>query len=69
MREMKLYVWKDVLRDYSAGMIVALAPNLETALTLTDDIFARSDIGRYTPEVVTVTTDAEPKFWCVHGGS
>lgn len=27
-----LYVWRDVLCDYSCGMAFAVAPNLETAI-------------------------------------
>ena len=28
---LKLFVWEDVLYDYTAGMAVALAPNVEKA--------------------------------------
>ncbi len=28
---MKLFVWKDVLRDYSSGMIICVAEDLESA--------------------------------------
>ena len=28
---LKLFVWEEVLRDYSAGVMFALAPDVETA--------------------------------------
>ena len=28
---MKLFVWEDVLHDYTSGMMVALAPDVESA--------------------------------------
>lgn len=58
---MKLYVWEKVLWDYSSGMIVALAPDMETALAMAreqGDWIAR-DMGEVAPEV---------KLWHVHGG-
>jgi hypothetical protein len=33
-KKLKLYVWEDVLEDYTSGMAVALAPDVETALKL-----------------------------------
>lgn len=31
MRDLKLYVWEDVLIDHTSGMMVALAHNVEEA--------------------------------------
>jgi hypothetical protein len=65
----KLFVWENVLTDYSSGMIIALAPDLEAALQLAPDSAAiRSDMGAVTPEVIEVTTDSEPRFWHIWGG-
>lgn len=70
---MKLYVWKDVLYDYSAGMIVVLAPDLETAFaTVKADpaTYERhlEDMGKETPAVVDLAGDVEPQAWWVYGG-
>lgn len=32
--KLKLYVWEDVLSDYTSGVMFALAPDLETAMRL-----------------------------------
>ena len=31
MQDLKLFVWEDVLRDYTSGIMFALAPDVETA--------------------------------------
>lgn len=71
-KPMKLFVWQDVLWDYTDGMIVALAPDLETALALARDsefYGAPGDMGKTEPEVIDLgRVDAEPKLWAVHGG-
>lgn len=33
-KKLKMYVWEDVLTDYTSGMAVALAENVEQALRL-----------------------------------
>jgi hypothetical protein len=69
MVTMKLFVWVDVLHDYSAGMIVALAPDLETALACTEHEGARRDMGAVLPEVTELgAVESVPKLWFVHGG-
>ena len=70
---MKLYVWQGVLCDYTAGMIVALAPDMETALALARageyGESAPADMGRTEPEVTDLgRVNAKPKLWLVHGG-
>lgn len=68
---MKLYVWEDVLWDYSHGMIVALAPDLETALDLGRDQgdWVAGDMGKTKPEVIDLgPAPVEAKLWLVHGG-
>ena len=69
---MKLYVWEKVLWDYSAGMIVALAPDMETALALardSDSPSAPAEMGRVAPEVTDLGWVAsKPKLWLVYGG-
>jgi hypothetical protein len=70
---MRLYVWENVLRDYTSGMIVALAPDMETALALACASMygkaAASEMSETEPEVTSVgRVAAEPKIWLVHGG-
>jgi hypothetical protein len=72
MTDMKLYVWQDVLCDYSCGMIVALAPDLDTAVALGrkdgGDRLAE-EMGRVVPDVTPVTAAAGSEaFWYVYGG-
>ena len=35
--ENKLFVWEDVLCDYTSGMAFAIAPDLETALKILNE--------------------------------
>lgn len=67
---MKLFVWTDVLCDYSAGMIVALAPDLEKALAMGREemSYIAEQMGGKDPEVFDLAGDVEPKFWHVWGG-
>lgn len=68
---MKLYVWKDVLCDWTCGLIVALAPDLETALKLIDEDWVRREMGANFPEVVDLGPLGpvlEPRAWWVSGG-
>ena len=67
---MKLYVWEDVPWDYSHGMIVALAPDMETALALARDSryseTAAGDMGKTEPEVTDLGwVNSKPKLWLV----
>lgn len=73
---MKLFVWENnVLRDWGAGMITALAPDLETALWLAGNHprggeHWRADMGQVTPEVIDLgDVQLEPRLWGVAGGS
>lgn len=59
-RRNKLFIWTGVLIDWSDGLIVALAPDVETAIAKVieqrgaDDIVA-DEMRHYTPEVHEVT--------------
>jgi hypothetical protein len=64
----KLYVWTDALRDYTAGMIVALAPDLETALTAAAEDYVRAEMGRQDPEVIEISNDTPARVFWVYGG-
>jgi hypothetical protein len=65
---MKLYVWEDVLYDYSAGMVVALAPDLESALATVEEDYVRAEMGKAKPTVINLADDVKPQSWWVHGG-
>lgn len=66
---MKLYVWEDVLHDYTAGMIVAVAPDLESALAaVTDSGHVRSEMGRQIPLVIDISDDTPAQVFYVYGG-
>jgi hypothetical protein len=65
----KLYVWEDVLHDYTEGMIVAVAPDLEAALAVvTDSDQVRAEMGRQDPIVITITDDTPAQVFYVYGG-
>lgn len=69
---MKLFVWEDVLRDYKAGMVVAVAPDLEGALQAikTVDDTAYSCIRPLPSETIDLgdCPGVEPRAWIVWGG-
>lgn len=64
-KKLKLYVWEDVLTDYTSGIMVALAPDVETARKLIAEkmTYKTSDLEKE-PQVVT-----EPSAFYVYGGS
>jgi len=65
----KLFVWQEVLYDYTPGMIVALAADLESALKASPDEFVRAEMGKADPvAVIEVTADVPAQVWYVHGG-
>lgn len=69
---MKLYIWEGsgVLSDHTNGMIVALAPDMETALRLIDA--KMEGISYQFPHSPTHVIDLEATpdsaAWYVHGG-
>jgi hypothetical protein len=77
---MRLYVWEKVLHDYGAGMIVALAPDLDSALEMgrAEGRAVAAAMGEVAPEIVELgLTTAEiaravaagtPRLWFVYGG-
>lgn len=62
--KLKMYVWEDVLHDYTEGMAVALAENLEHALKLLDKKAGHHlDLPISKMKVIT-----EPEGFYVYGG-
>jgi hypothetical protein len=73
----KLYVWEGVLRDYTDGMAVALAPDLDTAVTTVLDSMgytgdlrevAEQEFRSVVPVVTEVNRKTRPQAWYVYGG-
>ena len=60
---MKLFVFEEVLIDYSAGMIVVIAKDLEAALVL-----AQKDVGYDFPFSISNVTifDSLDEEFCAH---
>jgi hypothetical protein len=69
MPELKLFVWEEVLTDYSDGLAVAVAPDLETALAALDKKAGHClelPVDKMT--VIDLKGDVQPAGWFVHGG-
>ena len=63
MIELKLFVWEDVLCDYSCGVMFALAPDVETARKM---ILKEINTDELDQDPIVVT---EPRgFYCWGGG-
>ncbi len=65
--ELKMYVWEDVLRDYTAGMAVILAHNEEEGREIMKRDFGQGVIEELPFSKVQVIT--EPEGFYVYGGS
>ena len=63
---MKIFIWEDVLCDYTCGMAVAYAETCEQALTLFDETIA-DQLGAPT-KVIDCAEDREPFTAHVYGG-
>lgn len=63
---MKLFVWENVLKDWSDGLAVAYAETLEEALEHFEDYIA-DQLGKPT-KVVDCSTDKTPFVTYVYGG-
>ena len=49
-------------------MIVAIAPDFESALATVEEDYVRAEMGRVSPMVITVSVDTKPQSWHVSGG-
>lgn len=71
---MKLYVWENVLTDYTSGMVVVLArDDDEAAAKLQEqgysDICEGLVIDGVEPEIIDPDTSRDAVIWYVYGGS
>ncbi len=62
MGKLKLFVWEDVLRDYTSGIVVALAENEEAAFKLVKEKCS------YIPEIGKPRIIEKPEAFVVWGG-
>ncbi len=64
---LKLFVWENVLIDYTSGMICVLAHDLEEAFELARkkeaSDYVVSEMGKVKPKIIT-----EPEAFYVYGG-
>ena len=67
---LKMFVWDDVLRDYSTGLIAVLANDVDEARALVKDIYKYGP-EEYVTEILNVEPDVyeEPTVVYVHGGA
>lgn len=68
MKKLKLFVWENVLRDYTAGMVVILAKDLDDALKVFRKKFPNDDyiieaFAGYPYKIIT-----EPDAFYIYGG-
>jgi len=66
MNDMKLYVWQDVLYEYEAGIMFALASSVEEARELLANKCPRIPAADLAKEPLVVTEPAAFRLW---GGS
>ncbi len=59
MKNLKLFVWEDVLEDYTSGVMFALAENVEEARKVIMDKCEKED--SYTSKTLQVDLASEPK--------
>ena len=64
---MKLFIWEDVLRNYTSGMAVAYAETLEEAIESFGGCIDEDQLGRPT-KVIDCATDKTPFGTYVWGG-
>jgi len=63
---MKLFVWENVLIDWSSGMVCVLAENLEQAIKL---IKEKDDLAASTMDMSNVKVIEKPEAFIVWGGA
>ena len=59
MKNLKLYVWEDVLEDYTKGVMFALAKNVEEARKVILDKSEKED--EYMSKILQSDLASEPK--------
>lgn len=64
-KKIKLYVWEDVLCDYTCGMICILAHNLEEARELLEKKYPGYYLDEFGKKYRVIT---EPEAFAVYGG-
>ena len=72
-KKWKLYVWEDVLADWTSGMIVVVASSDAEAMKLVEKNVGRpsSDdlkVDGQLPTIIPLGEVKEPALWYVYGG-
>lgn len=65
---MNIYIWHDVLCDYSCGMAVAIAPDLEAAIAEFERPSVRSNLEAIDPIVIPCDTTKRYSTFVWGGG-
>lgn len=67
---MNVYIWTNVLMDYSAGMVVAIAPDIQTALSLPEleSVASQLPCDKDHLEIIQLHGQPKAKGWYVYGG-
>jgi hypothetical protein len=67
---LKMFVWDDVLRDWTPGLIAVLANDIEEARALVRDVYGNAT-EEYMTEILNVEPDVyeEPTVVYVAGGA
>jgi hypothetical protein len=66
---MKLFVWEEVLSDYTDGIAVALAPDLESALVAVNKAMGYEvELPVSKLKIIDLDGEVQPQGWAVHGG-
>ena len=66
LSNLKLYVWEDVLSDYTSGVMFALAEDKEHAKKMILEEYNDIDNGEFAGEPLEIT---DPKGFAVWGGA
>ena len=68
---MKVFIWQEVLCDWTCGMIVVIADSLEDAIDKVrneEGDFTVSEMARVKPTVIETGQLDQPIMFCVWGG-
>ena len=68
---MKVYIWQNVLCDWTEGMIVVIADSLEDAINEArekEGDYTASEMGRVIPTVIEVDKLEQAAIFVVWGG-
>ena len=69
MASMKLFIWTNVLTDYTSGMAVAIAETKEEAIKILDlGEYPSAELRAVEPQVIPFHPRPKAEGWYVYGG-